>query len=131
MKRFSDIADIEIVVENDCVVILPRGKVGKNKSAPLGLMCAAFMIRHALSFATMHHVVMRSIFDLDEKFVCCLMYVGNSFGNQSEIVNYLGSVGFGEERFDLRRVFQDAAGAYSGGVRKWLWQTVPNRRRVK
>ncbi len=124
--KFSDIANIEIRIENDTVALYPKGKIARNKEAPFGLMCASFMIRHAISFATMHHVPSMAVRDLEDKFVCYVMYVSEQFGNK-ESGKYLAKVGFGEATVDTRETYRNAAGAYSKQVRDWSYSVVPNR----
>ncbi len=124
--KFSDIANVDIRLENDTVILYPKGKIARNKEAPFGLMCASFMIRHAISFATMHHVPSMVVRDLEEKFVCYVMYISEQFSNK-ESENYLGRVGFGEATVDTRETYRNAAGAYSKQVRDWSYSVVPNR----
>lgn len=125
-NKFSDIANVDIEIRNNVVVLYPKGKIAKNKEAPFGLMCASFMIRHAISFATMHHVPSVVIKDLEEKFICYVLYVGEQFSSK-ESENYLAKVGFGEVSVDTRETYRNAAGAYSKQVRDWSYRVVPNR----
>lgn len=125
-KRFSEIANVDIVVQNNIVILYPKDKIAKNKEAPFGLMCASFMIRHAISFATMHHVPSMVVRDLEEKFVCYVLYVSEQFSNK-ESEGYLAKVGFGETLVDTRETYRNAAGAFSKQVRDWSYSVVPNR----
>lgn len=124
--KFSDIASVDIRVENDTVILYPKGRIARNKEAPFGLMCASFMIRHAISFATMHHVPSMAVRDLEEKFVCYVLYVSEQFSNK-ESEGYLGKVGFGEAPVDTRETYRNAAGTHSKQVRNWSYSVVPNR----
>ena len=126
MKKFSDIASVDIRIENDTVILYPKGKIARNKEAPFGLMCASFMIRHAISFATMHHVPSMVVRDLEEKFVCYVLYMSEQFSNK-ESEKYLAKVGFGEATVDTRETYRNAAGVYSKKVREWDYGVVPNR----
>ena len=127
-KLFSEIADADVSVLNNAVVLYSRGRIAKGREAPFGLMCAGFMIRHALSFATMHNVVSLAIRDMEDRFVCYLLYIGAPFSN-AEGPAYLARVGFGDNAVDGRETYRDAAGNHSRKVRDWVWRTVPNKKR--
>lgn len=127
--KFSAIAQTDIVVDNDIVILYPKNKIGKAQEAPFGLMCAAFMIRHALSFATMHNVPSRVVFDDDDKFICYVLTVGAPLSGGA--VNYLVSVGFGDKVADVCSNYQFAAGQMSKRVRGWKWSARSVKRRRK
>src|SRR5690554_5606924 len=78
LPLFSEIVGVDIKLYPN-VVLIKSSKKAPGKTVPFGVLAASSMLRHALQWATMHHVLMRAVFDLDDRFVCYVLHVTNGF----------------------------------------------------
>ena len=121
------------------IIVLTLKKKRDVSWTPFPLLCAAFLIRNGLSYATMHNVSCQAVQNTEGKMVAYVIYVTDGFEQSASgeygSCEYLRSIGFGETYLDFREdVFRqriiNSPGYGSALVKEvegWQYRTIPHK----
>lgn len=121
-KRYSVRADCVTEVHGDIIVIRPH-EYNRRHEVPEEVLCRALILRAAVEFASMHHVVSRAVWDSKGRFVCYLLIVTSQLRVNDPSINYLRTVGYDESIiFDPRRGLKMA-----GMGKDWTYTNIKHK----
>lgn len=137
LPTFSEMVGFDLQLGNHTVVLTLK-KPRRITWTPFPLLCAAFLIRNGLSYATMHNVPCRWVTDREGRLVAYIVYIGDGFeqykNGEYGSTDYLRSIGFGQPFLDFREdIFRQSAlnspgmtGSLRREVEEWKYRTIPH-----
>lgn len=121
-KTYSDRSDCLMEVHGDVIVLKPH-EYNRRHEVPEEVLCRALILRSAVEFATMHHVVSRAIWDSKGRFVCYLLITTTQLKKNDLAIDYLRKIGYDNKiKSDPRKLLKLA-----GMGKNWSYKTIHHK----